>query len=48
MGWRIEQKILFFCAKNFKNAKSAPNFLKFGLRLIHQTLCWAKEASANI
>ena len=37
-----------FCAKNSKNAKSAPNFLKFGLSFLHQAFFLAKEASTNI
>jgi len=34
----IGGKTLFFSAKNFQNAKIAPNFLKFGLDLLHQEL----------
>jgi len=43
----IGQKILFFVLK-FSKIESTPNFLEFGLSLLHQALCWAKEASTNI
>jgi len=47
-GVAHREKNLVFCTKISKNTKNVPNFLKFGLELPYQVLCWAKEAPANI
>jgi len=45
---RIGRKTLFCVPKIYKNAKVAPNLLKFWLSLLYQVIIWAKEASTYI
>jgi len=47
-GMAHREKNLVFCTKISENTKNAPNFLNFGLELLYEVSCWAKEALAKI
>ena len=45
---RVGQENLFYTQKFQNLTNFSPNSLKFGLKVLHHALCWAKEASAKI